>query len=159
MRGTKVRRITNERVFAKRDGRLSESIIVPKRSTGPDIALGYFCKKLWAHHNRISCPFGLFHEKYLFPSNPLARRASQYIILRNNHRSQCLSFSSSGYILKHMGDDGSCLFRAVADQVYGDQEMHIPVRAHCMDYIVSYYKSLNTRGIPIKIGLTPDLAT
>jgi hypothetical protein len=36
-----------------------------------------------------------------------------------------------------MEQDGACLFRAVADQVYGDQEMHAIVRSHCMDYIVS----------------------
>jgi hypothetical protein len=36
-----------------------------------------------------------------------------------------------------MEEDGACLFRAVADQVYGDQEMHAIVRSHCMDYIVS----------------------
>jgi len=36
-----------------------------------------------------------------------------------------------------MQEDGSCLFRAVADQIYGDEEMHTSVRRHCMDYIVS----------------------
>lgn len=39
-----------------------------------------------------------------------------------------------------MAEDGACLFRAVADQVYGDQEMHGIVRKHCMDYIVSTYR-------------------
>lgn len=42
-----------------------------------------------------------------------------------------------GFIIKKMEEDGACLFRAVADQVYGDQEMHTVVRNHCMDYIVS----------------------
>lgn len=42
-----------------------------------------------------------------------------------------------GFVIKEMGRDGACLFRAVADQVYGDQEMHSTVRKHCMDYIVS----------------------
>lgn len=42
-----------------------------------------------------------------------------------------------GLIVKKMGEDGACLFRAVADQVYGDQEMHSVVRKHCMDYIAS----------------------
>lgn len=42
-----------------------------------------------------------------------------------------------GFILKKMAEDGACLFRAVADQVYGDQEMHGTVRKNCMDYIVS----------------------
>ena len=35
-----------------------------------------------------------------------------------------------------MKEDGACLFRAVAFQVYGDQEMHGVVRKHCMDYMV-----------------------
>ena len=42
-----------------------------------------------------------------------------------------------GFIIKRMGEDGACLFRAVSDQIYGDQEMHSMVRKHCMDYIVS----------------------
>ncbi|KAJ8301676.1 hypothetical protein KUTeg_020663 [Tegillarca granosa] len=40
-----------------------------------------------------------------------------------------------GFIIKKMGEDGACLFRAVADQVYGDQEMHSVVRKHCVDYM------------------------
>lgn len=42
-----------------------------------------------------------------------------------------------GFIIKQMGQDGACLFRSVADQVYGDQEMHAVVRNHCMDYIAA----------------------
>ena len=42
-----------------------------------------------------------------------------------------------GYVIKKMGEDGACLFRAVADQLYGDEEMHQGVRTQCMDYIVS----------------------
>ncbi|KAG8447291.1 hypothetical protein GDO86_014670 [Hymenochirus boettgeri] len=41
-----------------------------------------------------------------------------------------------GFIIKQMKEDGACLFRAVADQVYGDQDMHEVVRKHCMDYLV-----------------------
>ncbi|XP_047470620.1 OTU domain-containing protein 5-like [Penaeus chinensis] len=40
-----------------------------------------------------------------------------------------------GLMIKKMREDGACLFRAVADQVYGDQDMHGNVRQHCMDYI------------------------
>jgi len=40
-----------------------------------------------------------------------------------------------GYIIKKMGEDGACLFRAVADQLYGDEEMHQAVRTQCLDYI------------------------
>jgi len=35
-----------------------------------------------------------------------------------------------------MKEDGNCLFRSVADQIYGDEEMHNIVRAMCMDYMV-----------------------
>ncbi|XP_053551956.1 OTU domain-containing protein 5 isoform X2 [Bombina bombina] len=41
-----------------------------------------------------------------------------------------------GFIIKRMKEDGACLFRAVADQVYGDQDMHEVVRKHCMDYLM-----------------------
>lgn len=40
-----------------------------------------------------------------------------------------------GLTIKRMGEDGACLFRAIADQVYGDQEMHATVRKHCIDYM------------------------
>jgi len=42
-----------------------------------------------------------------------------------------------GYLINKMGEDGACLFRAVADQLFGDQEMHRCVRAQCMDYLES----------------------
>lgn len=40
-----------------------------------------------------------------------------------------------GYQIKPMKGDGACLFRAVADQLYGDEEMHAQVRHLCMNYI------------------------
>ncbi|MFH4978950.1 hypothetical protein AB6A40_005659 [Gnathostoma spinigerum] len=40
-----------------------------------------------------------------------------------------------GLKIKEMQGDGACLFRAVADQVYGDQEMHSDVRRLCLDYM------------------------
>lgn len=52
-----------------------------------------------------------------------------------------------GFIIKRMGEDGACLFRAVADQVYGDQEMHSVVRQHCVDYMAKnndFYKQFVT---------------
>jgi len=41
----------------------------------------------------------------------------------------------NAFVIKQMGEDGACLFRAVADQIYGDQEMHASVRKLCMDYM------------------------
>ncbi|CAH1784110.1 unnamed protein product [Owenia fusiformis] len=40
-----------------------------------------------------------------------------------------------GLIIKRMGEDGACLFRAIADQVFGDQEMHSIVRKNCVDHM------------------------
>ncbi|CAF1160883.1 unnamed protein product [Rotaria sordida] len=41
-----------------------------------------------------------------------------------------------GFIIKPVQEDGACLFRAISDQVFGDEEMHSIVRQNCMDYIV-----------------------
>ncbi|CAK8682933.1 OTU domain-containing protein 5-A-like [Clavelina lepadiformis] len=41
-----------------------------------------------------------------------------------------------GFHIKEMVEDGACLFRAVAEQVYGDQNMHDEVRRNCMDYMM-----------------------
>ncbi|XP_069501586.1 OTU domain-containing protein 5 isoform X3 [Ambystoma mexicanum] len=52
-----------------------------------------------------------------------------------------------GFIIKQMKEDGACLFRAVADQIYGDQDMHEVVRKHCMDYLMKnadYFSSYVT---------------
>lgn len=52
-----------------------------------------------------------------------------------------------GYLIKKMGEDGACLFRAIADQLFGDEEMHRCVRAQCMDYLESnrdYYEQYVT---------------
>ena len=42
-----------------------------------------------------------------------------------------------GLMIKRTVEDGACLFRAVADQIFGDEEMHLTVRKYCMEYIVS----------------------
>ncbi|XP_048029247.1 OTU domain-containing protein 5b [Megalobrama amblycephala] len=52
-----------------------------------------------------------------------------------------------GFEIKKMKEDGACLFRAVADQVYGDQDMHDVVRKQCMDYLTKnadYFSSYVT---------------
>lgn len=55
-----------------------------------------------------------------------------------------------GWIIKQMGEDGACLFRAVADQVFGDQEMHSIVRNQCMDFLLlnqDHYKQYMTEDL------------
>lgn len=57
-----------------------------------------------------------------------------------------------------MNEDGACLFRAIADQIFGDQELHHMVRTSCMDYIVSdlsffiyylYYSIIELKKTPL----------
>ena len=40
------------------------------------------------------------------------------------------------YEVKRTSEDGNCLFRAVADQVYGDSEAYDLARQMCIDYMV-----------------------
>ncbi|XP_054815577.1 OVARIAN TUMOR DOMAIN-containing deubiquitinating enzyme 6-like [Prosopis cineraria] len=42
---------------------------------------------------------------------------------------------AKGYEVKRMVGDGNCLFRSVADQVYGDPELYDLTRQMCMDYM------------------------
>ncbi|KAG2288733.1 hypothetical protein Bca4012_030349 [Brassica carinata] len=42
---------------------------------------------------------------------------------------------SKGFEIRRMLEDGNCLFRAVADQVYGDSESYDLTRQMCMDYM------------------------
>jgi len=47
-------------------------------------------------------------------------------------------------MIKEMGGDGNCLFRAFADQLYGNQDWHDFIRKICMDYIElekNFYKN------------------
>jgi len=45
----------------------------------------------------------------------------------------CLS--KKGYIIHRTAKDGNCLFRSVADQIYGDEELQNTVRNLCMEYM------------------------
>lgn len=46
-------------------------------------------------------------------------------------------------------EDGACLFRAVADQIFGDEEMHQNVRKYCMEYIVSVSECVGVSEIAV----------
>jgi hypothetical protein len=43
---------------------------------------------------------------------------------------------AKGLEIRKMLEDGNCLFRAVADQVYGDAEACDMARQMCVDYMV-----------------------
>eukprot|EP01097_Dermamoeba_algensis_P009950 TRINITY_DN7172_c0_g1_i1.p1 TRINITY_DN7172_c0_g1~~TRINITY_DN7172_c0_g1_i1.p1 ORF type:complete len:450 (+),score=112.76 TRINITY_DN7172_c0_g1_i1:116-1465(+) len=40
-----------------------------------------------------------------------------------------------GFAVKKMPNDGNCLFAAIADQVYGEPDLHMQLREACMDYM------------------------
>jgi len=40
------------------------------------------------------------------------------------------------FFIKQMGRDGNCMFRAISDQVYGNEEYHNIIREKCMDYLL-----------------------
>ncbi|XP_030789634.1 OTU domain-containing protein 5 isoform X2 [Rhinopithecus roxellana] len=94
-----------------RDGRLIHTLVTcVSRGTGK----GFGTSPLWGN----SPPTFLF---------PLAQQ---------EHWFEKALRDKKGFIIKQMKEDGACLFRAVADQVYGDQDMHEVVRKHCMDYLM-----------------------
>lgn len=40
------------------------------------------------------------------------------------------------FFIKKMGGDGNCMFRAVSDQIYGNEDYHYIIREKCMDYLL-----------------------
>ena len=40
------------------------------------------------------------------------------------------------FFIKQMGGDGNCMFRAVSDQIYGNEEYHGIIREKCMKYLL-----------------------
>ncbi|TPX41034.1 hypothetical protein SeLEV6574_g06278 [Synchytrium endobioticum] len=45
---------------------------------------------------------------------------------------------AAGWSIRRMCEDGACLFRAVADQMYGTQDRHLEVRQACMDHLAAH---------------------
>lgn len=67
-----------------------------------------------------------------------------------------------GFVIKPMTEDGACLFRAVADQIYGDQEMHDEVRKNCMNYMfknADYFKNYVTEDFNTYVSRKRELHT
>ena len=55
-----------------------------------------------------------------------------------------------------MNGDGNCLFRAIAYQVYGEEDMYHFLREKCMDYIFAcrgYFKDFIDRTIDGSVEL------
>ncbi|KAJ9177900.1 hypothetical protein P3X46_009830 [Hevea brasiliensis] len=61
--------------------------------------------------------------------------ASSYDDLERERQFEIDIRRSKGLEVKRMLEDGNCLFRAVADQVYGDSEVYDLIRQMCIDYM------------------------
>ena len=56
-------------------------------------------------------------------------------LLPNEQIFEDFLFKRKGYQFKPIKRDGNCLFRAVADQVYGDPNLHLTVREWCANFM------------------------
>ncbi|KAL8501117.1 hypothetical protein ACS0TY_020617 [Phlomoides rotata] len=63
------------------------------------------------------------------------RFSSSYDDAEREHQFEVELRRVKGLEVRKMLEDGNCLFRAVADQVYGDSELYDLVRQMCIDYM------------------------
>ncbi|XP_076029405.1 uncharacterized protein LOC143018152 isoform X3 [Oratosquilla oratoria] len=73
----------------------------------------------------------IMHESYLLSSNIRKRRPSY----NRTYDPMDEWLDSQGLFRKHVAKDGSCLFRAVAEQIFMTQTVHTKVREACLSYI------------------------
>lgn len=62
--------------------------------------------------------------------SPLGHAAQETLELAFEER-----LRKRGLLIRRMAKDGNCLFRSLADRIYGDAEMHDVVRRLCMDHV------------------------
>jgi hypothetical protein len=55
--------------------------------------------------------------------------------LSDRHTHYVTALASTSLRVVPVNGDGNCLFRAVAHQIYGNEELHSVVRSFCMDYM------------------------
>ena len=61
----------------------------------------------------------------------------KFITLNHNQEEKIKSnIEKLHFFIKKMGGDGNCMFRAVSDQVYGNEDFHYIIREKCMDYLL-----------------------
>lgn len=65
----------------------------------------------------------------------LADQERFQVSLEIERRFRALLRSRLGFQIEPQAEDGNCMFRSVAHQVYGDPELHRMVRAACMQYM------------------------
>ncbi|KAL8094309.1 OVARIAN TUMOR DOMAIN-containing deubiquitinating enzyme 6 [Apium graveolens] len=75
------------------------------------------------------------NEGYNSADEQSPRFGSSYSDAEREHQFEIDLRRTTGLEVKRMLEDGNCLFRAVADQVYGDIELYDLVRQMCIDYM------------------------
>ncbi|XP_031285460.1 OVARIAN TUMOR DOMAIN-containing deubiquitinating enzyme 6 isoform X2 [Pistacia vera] len=74
-------------------------------------------------------------EGYNSADEQSPRFVSSYDDLERERQFEIDIRRAKGFEVKRMLEDGNCLFRAVADQVYGDSESYDLARQMCIDYM------------------------
>eukprot|EP00871_Galdieria_phlegrea_P003341 jgi/Galph1/4007/GphlegSOOS_G2673.1 len=80
--------------------------------------------------------FPWLHRKEERKEKTLIRSKRNMIQTAENHiKNFRKQLFSSGLDIRPVEEDGNCLFRAVADQIYGSEDCHEEVRANTCDYM------------------------
>jgi OTU domain-containing protein 5 len=132
-------------VFEAARGRYFEGTVVDVRPDAVKVHFAGYASSLdeWVpiHSNRLH-PWGL-HSRTQHPYIPRARtywntteRKSQFTGSTDPRFAHYLSALSERHLrVQSMGGDGNCLFRSVAHQIYGDQELHTLTRRAAAAYM------------------------
>ncbi|CAF4040867.1 unnamed protein product [Rotaria magnacalcarata] len=119
---------------ARRKCTTIEENLTTNNSLSDDICIENVSSSITTNDNQI-----LDEDEQYNSEDEYEEKARKYD--RNNLNETEIQFARTlkekkGYIIKPVQDDGACLFRAIADQVFGNEDMHSVVRQNCMDYIV-----------------------
>jgi hypothetical protein len=77
------------------------------------------------------------------PSRARARRPSRRAASDSDSddldfRAFSVHLGRQGLCVRDVASDGSCMFRAVSDQLYGDEDHHMEIRRRCVKYMVDH---------------------
>lgn len=120
---------------------------VGSSASGGSRSGGQFRKALWSikaprsppHNSRSSSPRSYGEGDGYNSADEQAPWASGQTVYDDNddreHQFEMELRRAKSLEVRRMAEDGNCLFRAVADQVYGDAEMHGETRQMCIDYM------------------------
>jgi OTU domain-containing protein 5 len=86
-----------------------------------------------------------------YPEVSPSQALDDEVLKQINPLSLYRALRKKGFQVVETALDGNCLFRAVADQVYGDMEMHNEIRRLCMNYMEKerdHYSQFVTEDFP-----------